>query len=146
MHDNVEISLNGDTFDCFSILFTIENTEDGQVFTLTGEFEEDTMVYKNARAYSQLSGDFNGDYNNDFAVGEFTTLVVNCNVAAGTVTKNPAKSLYIKDEYVLLTFNTANGKVFDGWDIQGNSGGSVTTSNPLNLKMTEDKIVTVLYH
>lgn len=68
--------------------------------------------------------------------GATHTLTVNIN-GSGTVSRNPTNSTYPDGVVVTLTANPASGWLFDAW-----SGDATGNTNPLNLLMDGDKVVT----
>lgn len=140
MHDNIVVQLKNKQFICFNFLITIENTEQGNLFLVTAEFEEDSLVKRNAKAFSLLDADFNGDYNLDFLTNEVNPMEVSLTVneiGNGDVTIAPVKSIYTKDENVVLTAVPVGIDTFIKWVVNGQE----FTANPLNLVLDTDKIV-----
>lgn len=140
MHDNIVVQLKNKQFICFNFLITIENTEQGNLFLVTAEFEEDSLVKRNAKAFSLLDADFNGDYNLDYLTDEFDPSVVSLKINTlgnGVVNHSPVKPEYVINEIVNLEAVPNVGETFSKWVING----SDVLTNPYNLTMDSSKIV-----
>ena len=144
MHDNIIVTCKGIEYVCFNFLLTIEDTEQGNLFTVTAEFEENTLVKRNAKAYSLLDADFNGDYNEDFLINEANpnevTLKVNV-IGNGSIVVNPLKDKYTKNENVVITATPNGIDEFENWQIFGET----FTQNPITVALESDTIVDALF-
>lgn len=144
MHDNIIVICKGIEYVCFNFLLTIEDTEQGNLFTVTAEFEENTLVKRNAKAYSLLAADFNGDYNEDFLTDEQNTNEVTLKVNVignGRIVVSPLKDKYTKNENVVITATPNGIDTFENWQIFGES----FSQNPITVILESDTVVDAIF-
>ena len=92
--------------------------------------------YNDAKDNLNVDGDKTVDV---FLVKKTYTLAITL-VGQGVVTKNPDKPAYSHGEVIQLTAFPLEGCTFAGW-----SGGILSSENPVNITMNEDKSVTAIF-
>ena len=92
--------------------------------------------------YNDATGNLNvdGDKTVDVFLVKKTYILAITLVGQGVVTKNPDKATYSHGEVIQLTAYPLEGWTFAGWN-----GDILSSENPVNVTMNEDKSVTAIF-